>query len=239
MKLSTPKPTREMLPAATPAAIAIQPSRVFQPMVKYSRRLPRAALCCRSDRAIRADAIERHRLTPVRSFQTKLNADRQPTIDSPRKVSLPPGFKTPGAPTFGSVTDPAPNLPGRTAHLAGARITKHGHRLRSRVVASLNPLERAALDASNRCRSDRRVHGQLEIRVGCLRFPGSPADGKRCKDDHCAQITSKPRPIMIADSAIQRFAFSDPRIQGFTISDPRDFLTLQLIEHHIHDHARN
>jgi colicin import membrane protein len=57
-KLSTPKPTREMLPAAAPARIAIRPSNVFHPIVKYSRRLPRAAQCWRSVRASRADAIE-------------------------------------------------------------------------------------------------------------------------------------------------------------------------------------
>src|SRR2546422_7232433 len=36
MKLSIPKPTSEMLPASTPAATAIKPSRVFHTIVKYS-----------------------------------------------------------------------------------------------------------------------------------------------------------------------------------------------------------
>src|SRR5580765_4207520 len=40
MKLSMPKPTREMLPARAPANMATRPSRVFHPMVKYSSRLP-------------------------------------------------------------------------------------------------------------------------------------------------------------------------------------------------------
>ena len=44
MKLSIPKPTREMLAATTPAATAIKPSRLFHAIVKYSSRLPRWAI---------------------------------------------------------------------------------------------------------------------------------------------------------------------------------------------------
>ncbi len=48
MKLSIPKPTREMLPASTPAAAnATSPSRLFQTIVKYSNRFPRKAICWR------------------------------------------------------------------------------------------------------------------------------------------------------------------------------------------------
>lgn len=41
IKLSTPKPTREILPEMNPVANAANPSRLFHPIVKYSRRLPR------------------------------------------------------------------------------------------------------------------------------------------------------------------------------------------------------
>src|SRR5207244_8917609 len=47
MKPSTPKPTREILPASTPAATPIKPSRVFHTIVKYSSRLPRWAIAWR------------------------------------------------------------------------------------------------------------------------------------------------------------------------------------------------
>src|SRR6476646_242018 len=40
--LSKPKPTSATLPARNPANKAISPSRLFQAMVKYSRRFPRA-----------------------------------------------------------------------------------------------------------------------------------------------------------------------------------------------------
>src|SRR5947208_10557152 len=43
MKLSMPKPTREMLPAIAPATTATRPSRLFHAMVKYSSRFPRRA----------------------------------------------------------------------------------------------------------------------------------------------------------------------------------------------------
>ena len=48
MKLSTPNPTREMLPATAPATIATTPSRLFHPMVKYSSLRPRRATATRS-----------------------------------------------------------------------------------------------------------------------------------------------------------------------------------------------
>ena len=48
MKLSIPKPTREMLPETAPAAIAIKPSREFHTIVKYSSRLPRWAIAWRA-----------------------------------------------------------------------------------------------------------------------------------------------------------------------------------------------
>src|SRR5579863_2699687 len=48
MKLSIPKPTREMLPATIPAQTAISPSREFQAIVKYSSRLPRCAIAWRA-----------------------------------------------------------------------------------------------------------------------------------------------------------------------------------------------
>jgi hypothetical protein len=47
MKLSIPKPTSEMLPAITPAMTATNPSRLFQPIVKYSSRLPRSTTVLR------------------------------------------------------------------------------------------------------------------------------------------------------------------------------------------------
>jgi hypothetical protein len=40
MKLSIPKPTREILPAISPATTAVNPSAVFQAIVKYSSRRP-------------------------------------------------------------------------------------------------------------------------------------------------------------------------------------------------------
>jgi len=49
IKLSTPKPIREILPAMNPVAIAPIPSRLFHPIVKYSRRLPRRAMMANSD----------------------------------------------------------------------------------------------------------------------------------------------------------------------------------------------
>ena len=41
IRLSIPKPTSEMLPASVPAPMPIRPSRLFQAIVKYSRRFPR------------------------------------------------------------------------------------------------------------------------------------------------------------------------------------------------------
>jgi len=55
IKLSTPKPTREILPEIIPVVNAASPSKLFHPMVKYSRRLPRwtmiaeSALCGTTD----------------------------------------------------------------------------------------------------------------------------------------------------------------------------------------------
>lgn len=48
IKLSTPKPTREILPEIIPVVNAPSPSRLFHPMVKYSRRLPRRAAMAKS-----------------------------------------------------------------------------------------------------------------------------------------------------------------------------------------------
>src|SRR5437016_7388555 len=48
MKLSIPKPTREMLPETAPAAIATKPSRKFHTIVKYSSRFPRWAIAWRA-----------------------------------------------------------------------------------------------------------------------------------------------------------------------------------------------
>lgn len=48
IKLSTPKPTREILPEIIPVINAPSPSRLFHPMVKYSRRLPRWAMMAKS-----------------------------------------------------------------------------------------------------------------------------------------------------------------------------------------------
>lgn len=48
MKLSTPKPTREILPEIIPVVNAPSPSRLFHPIVKYSRRLPRWAVRAKS-----------------------------------------------------------------------------------------------------------------------------------------------------------------------------------------------
>ena len=47
MKLSIPKPTSEMLPASAPATIPTKPSRLFQIIVKHSRRFPRSAALSR------------------------------------------------------------------------------------------------------------------------------------------------------------------------------------------------
>src|SRR5947209_1699382 len=47
MKLSIPNPTREMLPASTPKTTATRPSRVFHPIVKYSKDFPRCATAWR------------------------------------------------------------------------------------------------------------------------------------------------------------------------------------------------
>src|SRR5207247_11209413 len=47
MKLSIPKPTREMLPAIPPATTATRPSRLFHAIVKYSKRIPRFAILSR------------------------------------------------------------------------------------------------------------------------------------------------------------------------------------------------
>jgi hypothetical protein len=48
IKLSTPKPTREILPEIIPVVNAANPSKLFHPMVKYSRRLPRLAMIDKS-----------------------------------------------------------------------------------------------------------------------------------------------------------------------------------------------
>ena len=48
IKLSTPKPTREILPEIIPVVNAPSPSRLFHPIVKYSRRLPRWAARAKS-----------------------------------------------------------------------------------------------------------------------------------------------------------------------------------------------
>ena len=48
-KLSTPKPTRDMLPALAPATTATIPSRQFQPIVKYSSLFPRRTIAWRSE----------------------------------------------------------------------------------------------------------------------------------------------------------------------------------------------
>src|SRR5438876_7161820 len=48
IKLSIPKPTSEMLTANAPATKATRPSRLFQAIVKYSRRFPRSATPWRS-----------------------------------------------------------------------------------------------------------------------------------------------------------------------------------------------
>lgn len=54
MKLSIPKPTREMLPATTPAMTATKPSRVFQTTVKYSSFRPWRTTAERSNRTVSA-----------------------------------------------------------------------------------------------------------------------------------------------------------------------------------------
>ena len=57
MKLSIPKPTSEMLPANVPATKATRPSRLFQAMVKYSKRFPRSATTWRSSEISTMDRI--------------------------------------------------------------------------------------------------------------------------------------------------------------------------------------
>jgi hypothetical protein len=47
MKLSIPKPIKEMLPAKVPATTATNPSILFHAMVKYSSRFPRWAASSR------------------------------------------------------------------------------------------------------------------------------------------------------------------------------------------------
>ncbi len=48
MKLSIPKPTKETLPASSPALTAIRPSRLFYAIVKYSICFPRWAITARA-----------------------------------------------------------------------------------------------------------------------------------------------------------------------------------------------
>ncbi len=58
MKLSTPKPTEEMLPAIAPATTAIRPSSTFQAIVKYSSLRPRRAIAVRSKTSNSAMTLE-------------------------------------------------------------------------------------------------------------------------------------------------------------------------------------
>src|SRR5260370_13394648 len=54
MKLSMPNPLRDTLPATAPAITATNPSKVFQPMVKYSSLRPRRRTAVRSNIAVSA-----------------------------------------------------------------------------------------------------------------------------------------------------------------------------------------
>lgn len=54
MKLSTPKPTSEMLPAIAPATTATRPSNAFHPIVKYSSLRPRSTTAVRSTTVVSA-----------------------------------------------------------------------------------------------------------------------------------------------------------------------------------------
>src|SRR5258708_23322425 len=54
MKLSMPNPMRDTLPATAPAITATNPSKVFQPMVKYSSLRPRRRTAVRSNIAVSA-----------------------------------------------------------------------------------------------------------------------------------------------------------------------------------------
>jgi hypothetical protein len=55
IKLSIPKPTREMLPEAVPATIAIKHSKLFHAIVKYDSHVPRLAMVWRSNVASNMD----------------------------------------------------------------------------------------------------------------------------------------------------------------------------------------
>ena len=55
MKESTPKPIRAMLPLTTPLPTATTPSIMFQPIVKYSRRIPRCSCGIRPSACVAMD----------------------------------------------------------------------------------------------------------------------------------------------------------------------------------------
>src|SRR5262249_17864517 len=75
MKLSTPNPTSEILPPSAPAPTATRPSRLFQPIVKYSRRRPRPASAARSIAIDSASALG----------PDVLEIDRQVVDSAPRR----------------------------------------------------------------------------------------------------------------------------------------------------------
>src|SRR5580765_7141061 len=90
MKLSTPNPTSDTLPASAPVVTPTRPSRLFQIIVKYSRRRARSASDARSAGSVRV----------VIPFYTPLTLSphNAATVDTstrsrcPMKTAVPPGW---------------------------------------------------------------------------------------------------------------------------------------------------
>src|SRR5437660_9709664 len=86
MKLSTPKPTSEMLPARTPAKTATKPSRAFHATVKYSSLRPRRTNAVRSKMAVPSISAVYNVVEPRRGWTCRNLAVM--TTDSPTLQAL-------------------------------------------------------------------------------------------------------------------------------------------------------
>src|SRR6266403_4629993 len=71
IKLSTPKPTNEMLPAITPIKTASKPSIAFHVMVKYSSLRPRCTRAARSSATVSVTGVVLSRFRTRLCIQTR------------------------------------------------------------------------------------------------------------------------------------------------------------------------
>src|ERR1700733_886733 len=88
IKLSMPKPTREMLPASAPTMTATSPSTLFHAIVKYSMCFPRRAAASRFSAAVCIARAYQSDSVDLVSSLVLLNLEIEKVVDSIQRVPI-------------------------------------------------------------------------------------------------------------------------------------------------------